>query len=322
MKRTDSSSPSWSVLASLLLHGVVIALMLWAGLASKQPSREVPLALELWSSPPPAPAAVVEPQAVAKPVRTVPVQAPPAPPPEPPAEVNLGSRKKPEPKPQHLVKPPIEPPKKLEPVHKLLPEKPKPEPVKAAPVKPPEPAKKQEKPAKVVEKAPAKPVTPVVTDKKTAKLPPATTPGKGSKQSKTYNNEADDLLSSLDSPNTGHKANARSTQAGSANGVAGGAVNGSAAAKGGWMDRVKAKITTLVQVPPDLAGNPVARVQVTLLPSLEVNKVQLLSSSGSKAYDEAVQRAIWEAHTFPSLPPGANFNDGYRQFKMEFRPRQ
>jgi colicin import membrane protein len=130
------------------------------------------------------------------------------------------------------------------------------------------------------------------------------------------------LLSQLDAPNTGHKANARSNQAGSANGVAGGAVNGSAAAKGGWMDRVKAKITTLVQVPPDLAGNPVARVQVTLLPSLEVNKVQLLSSSGSKAYDEAVQRAIWEAHTFPSLPPGANFNDGYRQFKMEFRPRQ
>jgi colicin import membrane protein len=321
MNRSDSSSTPWSLLASLLLHGAVIGLMLWAGLSSKQPVREQPLALELWSSPPPAPPAVAQPEPVSKPVRIAPPPTPPAPPPEPPAEVNLGAKKKPEPKPQHLVKPPLEPVKKPEPVHKLLPEKSKPEPVKTPPAKPPEPAKKQEKPPKALEKAPAKPVTPVVADKKAAKLPPVVTPGKGSKQSKTYNNEADDLLSSLDSPNTGHKANARSTQAGSANGVAGGAVNGSAAAKGGWIDKVKAKITPLVQLPPDLSGNPKVVVLVTLLPTLEVSKVQVIGPSSSSAYNEAVQRAIWEARTFPSLPPGASFNDGYRQFKMEFRPR-
>lgn len=321
MKRTDSSSPSWPLLASLLLHGVVIALMLWAGLASKQPSMEVPLALELWSSPPPAPAAVTQPEPVSKPVRAVPPPAPPAPPPEPPAEVNLGAKKKPEPKPQHLVKPPVEVPKKPDPAHKLLQEKPKPDPVKTAPVKPPEPARKQEKPPKTVEKAPAKPVTPVVAEKKAAKLPPAVTPGKGSKQSKTYSNEADDALATLGSPDTGHKANARSTQAGSANGMAGGSVNGSAAAKGAWIDKVKAKITPLVQIPPDLSGNPKVVVLVTLLPTLEVNKVQVIGPSNSSAYNEAVQRAIREAGTFPSLPAGANFNDGYRQFKMEFRPR-
>ena len=321
MNRTDSSATPWSLLASLLLHGVVLGLMLWAGLASKQPVSEVPLALELWSSPPPAPPAVVEPVPVSKPARVAPLPTPPAPPPEPPAEVNLGAKKKPEPKPQHLKKPPVEPVKQPEPVHKLLPEKPKPEPVKAPPPKQAEPVKKQEKPPKTVEKAPAKPVTPVVAEKKAAKLPPAVTPGKGSKQSKTYDNQADDLLSQLDAPNTGHKANARSTQAGSANGVAGGAVNGSAAAKGGWMDKVKAKITPLVQLPPDLSGNPKVVVVVTLLPTLEVSKVQVIGPSNSSAYNEAVQRAIWEAHTFPSLPPGANFNDGYRQFKMEFRPR-
>jgi colicin import membrane protein len=103
--------------------------------------------------------------------------------------------------------------------------------------------------------------------------------------------------------------------------VAGGAVNGSAAAKGGWIDKVKAKITPLVQIPPDLSGNPKVVVLVTLLPTLEVSKVQVIGPSSSSAYNEAVQRAIWEARTFPSLPPGANFNDGYRQFKMEFRPR-
>jgi membrane protein involved in colicin uptake len=120
-----------------------------------------------------------------------------------------------------------------------------------------------------------------VAEKKPAKLPPATTPGKGSKQSKTYDNQADDLLSQLDAPNTGHKANARSTQAGSANGVAGGAVNGSAAAKGGWIDKVKAKITPLVQLPPDLSGNPKVVVLVTLLPTLEVSKVQVIGPAAA-----------------------------------------
>ncbi|MBV8678852.1 MAG: TonB C-terminal domain-containing protein, partial [Aquitalea sp.] len=311
MKRTDTS-PSWSLLASLLLHVAVGGLMLWAGLASQQPVKQVPLALELWSSPPPAPPEVTEPVPAAKPVQPAPVITPPAPPPAPPAEVSLGARKKPEPKPRPEVKPPPEPVKKPEPVHKLLPEKPKPEPAKKVEVeKKPEPVKKPEKTAKPVEKPPLKPAPPTVVDKKVAKAAPALAPGKGSKQAKTYNNEADDLLSSLDSSNTGHKPNARSTQAGSANGVAGGSVNGSAAAKGGWMDKVKAKITPLVQIPPDLSGNPKVVVLVTLLPTLEVSKVQVIGPSNSSAYNEAVQRAIWEARTFPSLPPGANFNDGY-----------
>jgi colicin import membrane protein len=318
MKRSNSFL-SGSLLASLLFHALVGGLLLWAGLNSQQPVKEVPLALELWSSAPPPPPAVAEPAPTVKPVQAAPVVTPPAPPPEPPAEVNMGAKKKPEPKPPHEVKPPPERVSKPVPVQKLLPEKPKPEPVKKvdAPKKP-EPPKKQDKP---VEKPVSKSATPAVADKKAAKTPPPALPGKGSKQARSYNNEADDLLSSLDSPNTTHKANARSTQAGSANGMAGGSVNGSAAAKGGWIDKVKAKVTPLVQIPPDVSGNPKVVLLVTLLPTLEVSKVQQISSSGNKAYDDAVQRAIWEARTFPSLPAGANFNDGYRQFKMEFRPR-
>ncbi|WP_137009150.1 TonB C-terminal domain-containing protein [Aquitalea aquatilis] len=317
MKRSDSSL-SGSLLASLLFHALVGGLLLWAGLNSQQPVKEVPLALELWSSAPPPPA-VAEPVPAVKAAPAPPVLTPPAPPPEPPAEVNLGAKKKPEPKPPHQVKPPAEHVSKPAPVQKLLPEKAKPELVKKVETeKKPEPPKKQDKPA---EKPVSKPATPAVADKKAAKTPPPEQAGKGSKQSKTYSNEVDDALATLDSPNTGHKANARSTQAGSANGMAGGSINGSAAAKGGWIDKVKAKVTPLVQIPPDVSGNPKVVLLVTLLPTLEVSKVQLISRSGNNAYDEAVQRAIWEARTFPSLPAGANFNDGYRQFKMEFRPR-
>lgn len=317
MKRSDSSL-SGSLLASLLFHALVGGLLLWAGLNSQQPVKEVPLALELWSSAPPPPAAVVEPVPAVKPAPAPPVVTPPAPPPEPPAEVNLGARKKPEPKPQHVVKPPPEVPRKPEPVQKLLPEKPKPQPVKKVEAeKKPEPPKKQDKPA---EKPVSKPATPATVDKKSAKTPPPVQAGKGSKQAKSANDEINDLLTGIGS-DTGHKANARSTQAGSANGMAGGAVNGSAAAKGAWIDKVKAKVTPLVQIPPDLSGNPKVVVLVTLLPTLEVSKVQVIGPSSSTAYNEAVQRAIREAGTFPSLPAGANFNDGYRQFKMEFRPR-
>lgn len=75
-----------------------------------------------------------------------------------------------------------------------------------------------------------------------------------------------------------------------------------------------------MQVPEALSGNPKAVVEVTLLPSLEVRDVKLLQSSGNAAYDEAVQRAVWMAKTFPPLPAGVAFGD-YRRLKLEFRPK-
>lgn len=89
----------------------------------------------------------------------------------------------------------------------------------------------------------------------------------------------------------------------------------------GYAAKVQAKIRPFIQLPSELQGNPKAVVLVTLLPSLEVRDVKLLSSSGNSAYDAAVQRAIWEAGTFPSLPTGGRFID-YRQLKLEFRPSQ
>ncbi|NHR08345.1 TonB C-terminal domain-containing protein [Chromobacterium haemolyticum] len=287
MAAVSTSPRPWSLIVSVLLHVAVVGLLLWGGFHSQTLQEQAPVALELWTTAPPPPA----PSVVAQPKPT-PVVEPPRPVvAEPPADVNLGRHKK-----------PPEPPK-LKPEPKL---EPKPEP-KPEPAKKPEP-KKTDKPAEKKPEAKAPPA-------------PAAKPQAKPKPSKTYNPEADDLLASLDSPRTSGKANARSDQAGSPNGVAGGASNGSSTAKAGWISRVKAKVTPLVQVPPELSGNPKVVLQVSLLPSLEVNRVQLLQSSGSKAYDDAVQRAIWEAKTFPALPPGANFNDGYRQFKMEFRPR-
>lgn len=286
-----NSSPSralrpWTLIVSILFHALVIALLLWGGFQAAQDKAAAPLALELWTTAPPPPPDVAQPVAPTPPAPRV--ETPPALP-TPPADVNLG--RKPRHEPEKKVEPkPAEPPKP----------EPKPEPVKKA----------EPKPEKTPEKKPAR----------TVETPPAKT-AKPSKPAKAYNPEADDALSSLDSLRASGKGNARSDAAGSKNGVAGGSVNGSAVSAG-WVSQVKAKVRPLVQIPPELQGNPTVQLRVTLLPTLEVKTVQLLKSSGSRAYDEAVQRAVWEARRMPTLPAGANFNDGYRVFTLTFRPNE
>lgn len=144
--------------------------------------------------------------------------------------------------------------------------------------------------------------------------------GKTDSKAKVGNPFADELLADLGSSNATHKPTAKVTQAGAKEGVAGGAATGTKAANGEYIAQVVARIRPHVQVPEALSGNPKAVVEVTLLPSLEVRDVKLLQSSGNAAYDEAVQRAVWMAKTFPPLPAGVAFGD-YRRLKLEFRPK-
>jgi colicin import membrane protein len=152
----------------------------------------------------------------------------------------------------------------------------------------------------------------------------STQKGDGASASKTpakaNNPFADDLLADLNSSNSTHKPNAKTTQAGAAGGTPGGGASGAKSSNGEYISQVVARVRPHVQVPDNVSGNPKAVVEVTLLPSLEVRDVKLLQSSGNPAYDEAVQRAVWAAKTFPPLPPGAQFAD-FRRLKLEFRPR-
>ncbi|BAK75079.1 protein TolA [Pseudogulbenkiania sp. NH8B] len=309
----EQRNSPWPVVLSLLLHATVVLLLVLGGLSSNDKPQDAPVAVELWSSaPPPPPQApsVAVPQPAPRP-QPAPPKVAPAPVEPPRAEVNLGEKrkplpeKKPEPKPEPKPAPKPEP--KPEPKREA-----KPEVVKQAK---PQPAAKPVEKAPPVKTAKADSVPDKHAEKKAAALPP----GKGSKAAPRYNPEADDLLADLGSSNTTKKGNARSDQAGQKTGVVGGSANGTSLNLDGYASKVQAKVKPLVQVPPELSGNPKAVVQVTLLPSLEVRAVRLLASSGNTAYDEAVQRAIWEAKTFPSLPAGASFTD-FRQLKLEFRP--
>ncbi len=84
-----------------------------------------------------------------------------------------------------------------------------------------------------------------------------------------------------------------------------------------WQDRIRAKIRGNILLPQNLAGNPEAIFDVTLLPTAEVLTVRKRKSSGNMAYDEAVERAILKSSPLPKPEQPSVFE---RQLELRFRP--
>lgn len=90
-----------------------------------------------------------------------------------------------------------------------------------------------------------------------------------------------------------------------------------ARAKADWVSRIQAKVKGNVIVPPDLAGNPTAIFDVVQLPTGEILEATLRKSSGSRAYDDAVQRAILKSSPLPRPERAELFQ---RTLELKFRP--
>ncbi len=90
-----------------------------------------------------------------------------------------------------------------------------------------------------------------------------------------------------------------------------------AKAKADWVSRIQAKVKGNVIVPPDLAGNPTAIFDVVQLPTGEIIEATLRKSSGSRAYDDAVQRAILKSSPLPRPERAELFQ---RTLELKFRP--
>lgn len=84
-----------------------------------------------------------------------------------------------------------------------------------------------------------------------------------------------------------------------------------------YIRRIQARIKGNVVLPPDIAGNPEAVFDVLQLPTGEIIDVQLRKSSGVRAYDEAVQRAIMKASPLPKPDVADLFR---RNLTLKFRP--
>ena len=86
-----------------------------------------------------------------------------------------------------------------------------------------------------------------------------------------------------------------------------------------YVRRIHDKIKALIVIPPDLVGNPQAEFDVVQLPTGEVLEIRLTKSSGQKAYDNAVERAISKANPLPQPPDPSMFQ---RELTLKFRPNE
>jgi colicin import membrane protein len=106
------------------------------------------------------------------------------------------------------------------------------------------------------------------------------------------------------------KAQAQREQAAAANAA-------KAHANADYIRRIQAKIKGNVVVPPEIAGNPEAIFDVVQLPTGEIIDAQLRKSSGNRAYDEAVQRAIIKSSPLPRPDSPDLFQ---RNLNLRFKP--
>ncbi|HVE51008.1 MAG TPA: cell envelope integrity protein TolA [Casimicrobiaceae bacterium] len=84
-----------------------------------------------------------------------------------------------------------------------------------------------------------------------------------------------------------------------------------------WIRRIQAKVRGNIILPGDLPGNPEAIFDVVQLPTGEILDVQLRKSSGVRAYDDAVQRAILKSSPLPQPNRQELFQ---RTLTLKFRP--
>jgi len=87
-----------------------------------------------------------------------------------------------------------------------------------------------------------------------------------------------------------------------------------------WTEQITAKIRSRISVPAAQAvpGDPEAIFAVSLLPTAEVLTVRMTKSSGNKAYDEAVERAIIGSSPLPKPADPSVFQ---RQLELRFHPK-
>ena len=96
------------------------------------------------------------------------------------------------------------------------------------------------------------------------------------------------------------------------------AASAAATANAAYVAKLQGKIRNNVALPPDIPGNPEAIFDVVQLPTGEVMSVKLRTSSSNKAYDEAVERAIYKSSPLPKPDRPEQFR---RNLELKFRPK-
>ena len=196
---------------------------------------------------------------------------------------------------------------------------PKPAPEPPTPKPPASPQSEPPKTDPVIEKPVSQPKPELATKKEKPKEPPKQEKPKGPSKPEKPERKARELKQ-IDFKNSLDKEIERSASAKKASDL----LNSGAGAKPGELDAyratVAAKIRRNLSAPPDLSGNPEAVVEIEQLfgnGGGEVVNVQLKRSSGNRALDEAILRAIRKSNPLP-LPENRNLFE--RKLNLTFRP--
>jgi colicin import membrane protein len=88
-----------------------------------------------------------------------------------------------------------------------------------------------------------------------------------------------------------------------------------------YVAKIQGKIRRNIVMPPNVADDARAEFLVTLLPGGTVLKAELKKSSGSVAYDNAVERAILKSQPLP-LPADVAMFNRFRELKLGFKPTE
>ncbi len=84
-----------------------------------------------------------------------------------------------------------------------------------------------------------------------------------------------------------------------------------------YMDKIRGKIKGNIVLPPGIKGNPEGIFDVTQLPTGEIINVKISKSSGNRALDEAIERAIRKSDPLPLPDQPGLFK---RELKLKYRP--
>jgi colicin import membrane protein len=85
-----------------------------------------------------------------------------------------------------------------------------------------------------------------------------------------------------------------------------------------YVNRIRSKIRSNIVIPEGIVGNPEAVFDVVQLPGGDILTPKLRTSSGNKAYDDAVERAILKSSPLPKPSKPELFQ---RELTLKFRPR-
>ena len=84
-----------------------------------------------------------------------------------------------------------------------------------------------------------------------------------------------------------------------------------------YIEKIKAKIKSNINMPQDIKGNPEAIFDVVQLPTGDVLSVRLRKGSGHRGFDEAVERSILKSSPLPKPDKGELFS---RELTLKYRP--